>query len=224
MKKSAFLLIMSSLLLSGCTLDLGFIKLGGDTEDKQNEKEKTPENPGKSEDLTEYTATIETCGDAIQDVATGYGTQIDTDLESGKQAANRLTNCLKAQITKNECLTSTWFEKLNTADYGSDRAIIQMGSGKYSKAAYNAGTFKWNSTAKIYKVDVKAYAFVNGENVDEDAHLNVNGESFALFETGDEPATLKTFSKEFSSGVTNLTLVSETGRVFLKSLKITWKL
>ena len=224
MKKGIFLLILSACCLPSCDINLGFFSVGKTKSETSEENGKTPENPEEIDTKTTYTVTIETCGEPFKDVATGYGTQIDTDLESGSAGANKLTNCLRAQVTEAKCLTSTWFKKLNTAEYGSEWGILQFGSGKYTKGAYQAGTLTWNSTAKIMKVEVKAYAFVSSENVDEDAQLNVNGQSFPLFEEGDEAETLKTFSKEFSDGTTSLTLVSETGRAFLKSLTITWEL
>ena len=220
MKKNILLLLLSVGLLSGCTLDLGFIKLGGtSSESKENGKnnEKTPENPKENV----LTTTIYTSGEEIANFATTVGVKAETDLLSGHDAAVRLENCLKAQVTNSKCITSAWFKNVNSASYGTSGsyAIIQLGSGQD-----NTGIFKWNSSAKIYKAVVNAYAFVNTDNVDEDAHLDVNGESFKLHEENDPAEKLTIVTKEFSSGTNELVLTSVDGRLFIESLTLTWKL
>ncbi len=249
MKKNILVILLSAAFLTGCELDLGFIKIGKqeskepEAEQKQEENnQNSQENQGENGNNekpeggeeggneqqpetheNEYTATISTYGSEISDFATSAGVQVDTDLSSGAGNATKLTNCLKAQLEHAECLTSTWFEKINTAEW-DEKCIVQIGTGNPSKSNFNPGTFKWNSSVKIYRVEITAQCYAKPPySEDSDSKLKIdNGASQAL-KSGEE-LDFQTVSKDYENGTNSFTIQSVDGRVLLKALKITWRL
>ena len=131
---------------------------GGEDEGQQGgqgQGEQGGEGEQKPEAGDEYTAAINTYGASISSFATAAGVQVDSDLSSGANNAEKLTACLQAQLKYEECLSDTWFSKINTAVWDGS-CIVQVGTGNPAKDNFNSGTFKWNSTAKIYKVEETA--------------------------------------------------------------------
>ena len=248
MKKNIFVILLSAALLSGCELDLGFIKVGKDESNEPQAEQKQEENSQNSQENHEenqnnnqpegeeqggneqqpetpegeYTATISTYGSEISSFATNAGVQVDTDLSSGANNAQKLTNCLKAQLKYEECLTSTWFQKINTAEWDS-KCIVQIGTGNYAKDSFNPGTFTWNSTAKIYKVEVTAQCYAKPSySEDSEAKLKIDNDAAQALKVGEE-LEFQTITKDYENGTNSFSIHSVDGRVLLKSLKITWR-
>ena len=192
---------------------------GGQGQGQQGGNEQTPDIPN------EYVATISTSGTAISGYATSAGVQADTDLSSGANNAANLTNCLKAQLQHEECLTSTWFQKINSAEWDSE-CIIQIGTGNPAKDNFNSGTFRWNSNAKIYKVEITAMCYAKPPySEDSNAKIKIDNDAAqTLKASGDTDVEFKTVTKEYENGANTFAIQSVDGRVLLKSLKITWRL
>ena len=254
MKKNILLVLLSTSLLTGCELDISIQRFFGlikeEPQSEQHEEENTEKEQENQENLeenkenpegeggegdggnqqqpeveNEYVATISTSGSAISDFATSPGVQVDTDLSSGANNGTKLTNCLKAQLEHEECLSSTWFSKINTAEW-DDECIVQIGTGNPAKDNFNVGTFRWNSTAKIYKVEITAMCYAKPPySEDSDAKIKIDADSAqALKASTDESVEFETLAKEYENGTNTFTIQSIDGRVLLKSLKITWRL
>ena len=250
MKKNILVILLSAALLAGCELDLGFIKIGKEiptepeTEQKEEEKkENSQENQGENGNNEQpeggeqggneqqqpeqtgdaYTALVNTNGKAIETVAVSSGVSIDTSLSSGAAKAELFQTALKAQLEYESCLTSITCLTLNTAVWDGV-CMIQIGTGNPAKNKFNPGTFTWNSSAKIYKVEIDAMCYSKEQGAtDSLAHLKVDGTDYSLDVGTNEELEFKTISKEYAQGTKSFTLVSDGGRVLLKSLKITWK-
>ena len=249
MKKNILVILLSAALLTGCELDLGFFKIGGDqpketeTEQKQeqnnqnsqenqgengnNENHEGGEQGGNGQQHEQsgdvYTATVNTSGSAISTVAVSSGVSIDSSLASGYKKADALRDALKAQLQYESCLASINCLTLSTAVWNGD-CIIQIGTGNPASDKFNSGTFTWNSSAKIYKVEIIAQCYSKDEGAtDSLAHLEVDGEDHSLELGTNEEPEFKTISKDYTEGTKSFSLVSVGGRVFLKALKITWR-
>ena len=255
MKKNIILILLSAALLTGCEFDISLQRLFSgkqeeqetqqtDEENSQNSEEKpqnSEENNNNSGDeghngeqggnnqtpiiQNEYVAEIKTSGTAISNFATSAGVQVDSDLSSGAGNAAKLTSCLKAQLEHEECLSTAWYEKINTGEWDNE-CIVQIGTGNPAKNNFNPGTFKWNSTGKIYKVEITAICYSKPSySEDSNAKLKIdNDEAQALKSSTEETLQFKTIVKEYENGTNSLTIQSIDGRVFLKALKITWSL
>lgn len=242
MKKNILLVLLSAALLTGCELDLGFIKFANDgskeseqqqkqEENNQNSQENQGENENKPEGSGEqqgqpgdvYTALINTSGAAISAVATKSGVSIDTTLLSGAEKAELFKTALKNQLQYDACLTSITCVNLYTAVW-QDVCMIQIGSGNPAKGNLKSGTFTWNSSAKIYKVEIDAQCYSKEQGAtDSLAHLKVDESDYSLEVAENEELEFKTISKEYAEGTNSFSLVNDGGRVLLKSLKITWR-
>ena len=249
MKKNILLILLSSAFLTGCELDIsiqrffGLIKEEPQQEQKEEENhENSQENPQENEESNnheggeqggneqkpetnedEYTATISTYGSDISGFATKAGVQVDSELSSGANNANNLTKCLKAQLGHEECLTSAWYEKINTAEWDS-KCIVQIGTGNPTKDNFNPGTFKWTSSAKIYRVEITAQCYAKPPySEDSDAKIKIDDGTAQALKVGEE-LEFQTISKEYEDGTNSFTIQSIDGRVLLKALKITWRL
>ena len=246
MKKNILLILLSATLLSGCELDISIQRFFGLIKEEPKEQQKEEENNENSQENQEnnensgeeqhggeeeqkpsagqkYTVKISTSGTAISGLATSAGVQVDTNLSSGAANSEKLTNCLKSQVQFEECISSAYFEKINTAVWDKV-CMIQIGTGNPVKDNFNPGTFKINSKAKIYNVAIEAQCYSKELGAtDSSAHLKVNNEDFSLEVAENEDLEFKTFTKEFSEGTNSLSLVSSGGRVLLKSLTITWR-
>lgn len=251
MKKNILLVLLSASLLSGCELDIAVKRFFGlikeEPQQQEDNKENNQENQGNSgeNDKTdggegegqqggegegeqkpnagdEYVATISTYGSSISSFATSGGVQVDTDLSSGANNAAKLTACLQAQVKYEECLSGTWFSKINTAIW-DNACIVQVGTGNPAKDNFNSGTFTWNSTAKIYKVEITAMCYAKvGYSEDSSAKIKIDDGSAQALKDGTE-LEFKTLTKEYAEGTNSFTIQSIDGRVFLKSLTITWR-
>ena len=201
---------------------------GNSGENKENEGgegegQQGGEGDQKPEAGDEYTATINTFGASISSFANAAGVQVDTDLSSGASNAEKLTACLQAQLKYEECLSGAWFSKINTALWDGS-CIVQVGTGNPAKDNFNPGTFKWNSTAKIYKVEVTAMCYAKaGYSEDSLAKIKINDDSAEALKVENEELEFKTIVKEYEEGINALTIQSIDGRVLLKALKITWR-
>ena len=187
------------------------------------------------------TKTINFFGNALPNEWTAPGVSMDSTLLSCETQNDRLVNITKNQINDNNLISELFFTKLNTAYFDSSSLIIQIGTGNPTKNNFNPGTFIWTSVSKIIKIDVTAMCYVKEQGAtDSSAHLKIEAGtkgvdknynrpitnsttsdmSFAVQE--DETPEYKTYSNEFAEGIDRFCLTSLDGRVFLKSLTITW--
>ena len=244
MKKNILLVLLSAALLTGCELDLGFVKLGGNqnngfqSEEKQNESnQNSQENHGNSEenqqqnnenqpkdDLTqEYTLKINTSGQDFRGIATQAGVQMDD--KSYKDNADKLKDYFDSKLEYANLLTGLSCTKLNTAEWESV-CYLCIGTGYHGNGNFAKGALSWTSGVKIYKVEIEAMAYAKDYGggtfgVDSISHVLIDEDDHSL-ETEQAPV-IQTFEKEFVDGVTNFTIHSTGSRVLLKSMTITWR-
>ena len=252
MKKNILLILLSAALMTGCNVDLGFIKIGGGktseltTEEKQdqnneNSQEKPQENQNtdgnKPEDQSqnqdppkpalegEYTVEILFTGSAFKAIFPKDGNNIDN--KEHAENKKKLFDYCSSYLEKDGLLESFSCTKLNTAIYGSS-TILTIGTGYYAKDMFNPGTLTWNSKVSIYKVEIKAQAYFkensySGNVIDYPAHVLIDTDDHSLEVESESELALQTFSKEYAEGTKSFSINSTGGRVLLESLKITWR-
>ena len=241
MKKKLLFVPLFGMLLAGCSFeDLMFWKKKDD-----GSSEKEPENPGEKgdDDATtgSVTKTINFYGSYLSSEWTASGVSMDSTLLSCKTQNERLVNSTNSQVNSASLLSELFFTKLNTAQYDENGLIIQIGTGNPAKDNFKSGTFIWTSSKKITKVEVTAQCYTKSQgSTDTDAQLKIEAGTKGTDEGYDRPIessttadmslaveaeetpTYKTFTHEYSDGIDRFCLTSLGGRVFLKSLTITW--
>ena len=242
MKKNVLLILLSAFMLTGCELDLGFIKFGSydNTEQKedqnnQNSQEKPDENQnssgnngsstgdntgGDKPELTnEYTAIVATSGTAFAAKFSG-GSHFDT-----QSKVDTLKDFFKGQLEYNGLISSLACTNLHSQAF-NDYTYLQFGSGSGS------GALAWTSSVDILKVEVTALCYAKYDsyhkmyNIDSWSHFLINDFDTDLTYDTQEGTKIPeevSFSKTFESGTKSFSLVSKDGRVFVKQLKITFK-
>lgn len=215
MKKSFLILLFSALLLTGCGKDPGGKgdNPGGDTPD--------PIPAGT------YSKTIKLSGTEFSSFATGTNKQTDDQEFPGNKA--QLLTYLQSKVDYPEMVSDIQTKKLNTAEWDTNVALC-VGTGYYLNNKFNPGTLMWQSGIKIYNLQVKARAYTKNNSyqgvvqIDEAAKIKIDeNESVALFNAGDETATIKTLNYEYPEGVDYFTISSFGARVVLEEVTITWK-
>lgn len=234
MKKNILLIVLSSVLLAGCSLSDIFPWGKKDNEPKQD----TPKN------LT--SKTINFYGSYLYEGWTTQGVNMDSTMLSCDDQNERLRALTSAQVDNNSSLLSElFFTKLNTGYYdyvNSTDLAITIGTGDPSKNKFQSGTFVWTSVKKIYTIEVTAKCYEKGEyTLDSNAHLSLEAGTKGSdveysrpitdsikddysFEAVDGAAIYKTYSKTYEKGIDRFCLTSKKGRVVIQSLKIFWEL
>lgn len=237
MKKNILLVLLSASLLAGCNLDLGFIKVGDNsnnqTENQQNNEnsqEKPQENGNNNNNSNEnnnnqqspelidesgYTATLSTSGSSFASQFSP-GSHFDTE-----QKRANLKEYLSSQLQYSELINTIACTNLHSQTY--QETYLQFGSGT------GVGALAITSNVKIYKVEVKVLCFAKYDdyhnilNVDSWSHFYINDQDNDMTYDGQSAPSVMSFEKSFESGIDTVTLASKDGRVFLKEMTITWK-
>ena len=247
MKKNILVILLSSFLLAGCEFNLDFIKNRNNEskepeaeqnkeENSQNYQENTGENDNNNESqggeqggeqggnqqqdppINEYSPIILTSGSA-------FASQFSDRTQFGNGSGTlSLKNYLAGQLNNNNLLTSLECSTIQALNFKESR-ILQIGSGS------TTGSFTWESeNTKIYKVEVTVCCYTkynDNDNVwvtDSWSHFLIDEDDHDLtYDGATEPAMLS-FSKDYENGTNSFTLSNKDGRVFIKEMKITWRL
>jgi len=249
MKKKLLFLPLVGLLLSACSFeDLMFWKKKEDST-PQNQEGSSDDDGGEGEgdgsSTNHVTKTINFFGSYLPNDWKSSGVSMDSTLLSCSTQNEKLINATKTQVNDSNLLSDLFFKKLNTAVYDSSGLIIQIGTGNPAKSNFSSGVFTWTSSKKITKVEVTAQCYAKdqgavdskaslkieaggkGTDVDENNNYQrpitnaVSADMSFEVESGESPA-YKTYSYEYNEGINRFCLTSLGGRVFLKSLVITW--
>lgn len=245
MKKNIFVLIASTLVLSGCSILRNSVfdifnhskEKPNNPENQEEQKQEQEEKQGEQEEHhedqehseggfdEEYTVTIKLSGDEFSTIATKQGFQInDTDYP---QNVEILKNYCASYLEHDKLLTSLNCTKLNTAEI-DDKVYLCVGTGYFANDKFNQGILKWNSEEKIYKVEIKAQAYLkrnsySGDIIDYPAHVWIEEDDHSSeVEQGSTPV-VQTFTKEFNDGVNSFSIKSTGARVLLEEITITWR-
>ena len=248
MKKKILFVPLLGMLLAGCSFeDLMFWQ-----KKDEESKEKQQENPGKTDDggkeeetTGSVTKTVNFYGSYLPSEWKAQGVGMNCELDSCSTQNSKLRNCTSGQVGDASLLSELFFTCLNTAPYDDNSLVIAIGTGDPTGNKYKSGTFVWTSSKKIVKVDVTAQCYYKGVGAtDSNAHLTIEAggkgtdvtennnyqrpitdgtttDMSLAVESGETP-TYKTFSNEYENGINRFCLTSLDGRVFLKSLTITW--
>ena len=243
MKKKILLLPLLAFILSGCSFeDLMFWKK---KEDNPGQKQETPSGNENLDNLKNpFTTTINFYGDSLPSEWTSTGLHMDSTVEAYSSDNSKLVKVATDQVNNSNLLSELFFKNNHLGKYDDSGMILQIGSGNPApdKQTFQSGTFVWTSIKKIYKVDVTAQCYTKELGAtDSSAHLKIeagekgtdtaenrpinskvtNDLSFAAGESGPE---YKSYSNTYPKGVERFSLTSLDGRVFLKSITITWDL
>lgn len=251
MKKNILVILLSATLLTGCEVDLGIIKIGGDqtkepaTEQKQEEQnQNSQENQGENQSSGENQ---QQGGGEQGGGEQGGGGQQHTDpleqeytatvLTSGTQFATLFPGGSHFDTeSKKEALFNFLDDQLEYKNLISSIVCDNLHTQKYDSATYmsfgsqnGSGSFKWNSLVKIYRVEVtvQSYAkyvdYTSTYNVDQNSKFYIDEDLCQLTFDSNNLPEMQTYTKNFTEGVTSFTLSSLDGRAFLKDMKITWR-
>ena len=224
MKKNILLILLSCFALTGCELDLGFFKLGKETENTP----KTPENPEENkeiedddptdEQIGEYTVTIPLCGPEFSSITSGQAGYVFAD------HPDVLDTYCASKLDATNMLSGITFENLNTAVY-KNVLYLSLGTGYYANNKFKEGIFTWTSPLPIHKVEIQGKAYSKLDNngaTDIQSVVWIDNTSLSLECASDEDPTSDTLCVEYENGTQSFTLKSTGSRVMLESLKITW--
>ena len=243
MKKNIFVILLSSFLLAGCEFNLSFIKLGNSEskepgmeqnheENNQNSQENTGENENNNEPqggeqgenqqqdppINEYVATILTSG---SEFASQFSDRTQFGNESGTQ---NLKNFLAGKLNNSNLLTSLECSTMQALNF-KDSRILQIGSGSAT------GSFVWESAnTKIYKVEATVCCYTKYNDYDNIwvtdswSHFLIDQDDHDLTYDGAAEPEMVSFSKTYENGTNSFALSNKDGRVFVKEMKITWRL
>lgn len=173
----------------------------------------------------EYTATIKLSGNEFSAVATAAGVQFD---DSGySRNVEMLKEYCDSGLEYEDLITSISCKNLNTAEWEKGAALC-IGTGYYGNDKFKAGTFKWVSGVKIYKVELKARAYTkrndySGDIIDSPAHVQLDGDDLELMPSGATTAEVKTLTKDYAEGVNSFSITSTGARVVVQEVTITWR-
>lgn len=205
MEKSFLILLLISLGLAGCGDD-------------------TAKDPG-SDPIIGPTGTqvvkLLTSGDTFKQTFTN-GTQF-----GGVHSTNieRLTSFLNEQAANKDLIESLDCVSLNSLDdFGTDGyRYLTVGSSSAS------GSLTVNSKYHVSNVKVECINYHKGYegggyNCDRDSHLLIDEDDNSLEIGATEEPSVQEFEKDYDDdGVTSFTISNSSGRVFIKSLTITYK-
>ena len=241
MQKNILIVLLSSLCLAGCTLDLSIFGFGnnnnnnsnnGDNQDNDVDPEGQQQQQTPTTDPTKptldksYTANISLAG---ADFCTklgirGQGFQINANGGAANKAS--FESYLEGELLYNNLLISTACVEMNSAPYRSSFCICIGTRNDNNETGFDQGTFTWNSGVNIYKVEVKARGYYKTEGAkDTSASIFIDSDETSLsFDASSEPP-YSLVSKEYASGTKTFSIKSsEYGRITLESISITWGL
>lgn len=165
----------------------------------------------------EYTQEIMTSG---SDFAGSFNAGYHFDTEDHKL---ELSNYFDDQVEYYNLISKVETDNLHTQKFKSV-TYLQFGSGSNAE-----GSLKWVSIEKIYRVEINVLCYAKEDtyhditNVDNWSHIAIDDQDNDLtYTTGGDPE-VKTFALDYPQGTTSFTVKSSMGRVFMKSMKITWR-
>ena len=215
MKKKIFPLLLSVLALTGCDL---LTSLVPDFLNPFKKDEEQGQNQQQDQGIDgEYTKEIMTSGEVF---VSNFTPGFHFDTEGNIQ---KLSNYFDNQAGRLNLLSTIETDNLQVQTFKTE-TYLQFGSGSNA-----VGSLKWTSVEKIYKVEINVLCYAkedthnNITNVDNWSHIAIDDKDFDLtYMTGGDPAVM-TFSEDYSEGTTEFTIKSSLGRVYMKSMKITWR-
>ena len=245
MKKNILLILLSGAFLTGCEFDITLQRLFGkknNEPEQQQKEENSQENPGKNQNTdgdggqttpssgeqtpadpkdlddleNQYTATILTSGSKFASEFSG-GSHFDTETKQ-----TNLKNFLSSQLEYKGLISSTVCTNLHAQAFDGV-TYLTFGSQK------NVGALALTSAIKVYKVEIKVLCFAKYNdtdhvtNIDSNAHFMINNDDHDMSYDGLTNPSVMSFEKSFEEGTTTFNLASNSGRVFLQSMTITWK-
>lgn len=165
----------------------------------------------------EYTETIMTSGASF---AGSFNNGYHFDTEAHKV---ELANYFDDQVEYEYLISKVETSNLHSQKFKSE-TYLQLGSGSNAE-----GLIKWVSIEKIYKVEINVMCYAKEDtyhgitNIDNWSHIAIDAQDFDLTYDGGTDPEVKTFSLEYPQGTTEFTVKSSMGRVFMKSMSITWR-
>lgn len=165
----------------------------------------------------EYTEKINTSGTSFaSSFSAGY--HFDTDAHKLE-----LANYFFDQVEYLNLITKVETNNLHAQKFNSD-TFLQFGSGSNAE-----GYIEWQSIEKIYKVEIEVLCYAKTDtyhgitNVDSWSHVAIDSTDFDLTYDGKTDPEIRKFSLDYPQGVTSFTVSSSLGRVYMKSMTITWR-
>ncbi|MCQ2793738.1 MAG: hypothetical protein MJ221_05000 [Bacilli bacterium] len=205
MKKSLLLFLILPFVLAGCG--------GQDNPSPEPEPEPTP--------VTLTTTTFVTSGESYKSNFTNGGQF--TDGHSGN--IEKLTTFLNGQsevgdfIKSLDCVSCNSLDDVNKDGY----RYFTIGSAKAN------GSITFNSDYDITYVKVECMNYNNtyttgggGSTCDRNAHLLIDEKDNPLELNDTETPSLQPFDKTYDDPVNNFTIASHNGRVFIKSITVSY--
>lgn len=240
MKKNILLILLSSALLASCSFS-DIISFGKKDNDSNKESENQENNDNKERDENTQSKTINFYGSYLPSAWTKTGVNMDSTLLSCSSANDLLIGAVNSQVNDSNQLSELFFTNLHVGYYETSGLVLQLGSGQVPK-----GTLVWTSVKKIKKVEVIGQCYTKPEGAaDTTAHMTIeaggkgtdvtennnyqrpitNSTTKDMFElkSGENPS-YKMEPNEYEEGINRFCLTSLGGRMFLKSLTITWEL
>lgn len=215
MKKNILLVLLSALLVTGCSYDKG------DLRDPDGEGGGGGDNPPPAGDVTK---TFSTSTDALSQI---FGARVGFVGSNNASNVENLENSFRTTAGNDDCLKSLGFTGyVQTLDCGDHANEVYLCLGSRN----SSGTMKWNSIAKITKVEFtvlnyyKTFDYEPYVSLDSNAAFKIDSDTHSLAMTETVAPTKQTFSKEYADGTTSFTVSSDSGRVLIDSFKITWTL
>lgn len=247
MKKNILLILLSSALLASCSFSdiISFGKKDNDSSSKEPENQENNDN--KEQDKNTQSKTVNFYGSYLPSEWTDPGINLDSTLASCSSANDLLIGAVNPQVNDSSQLSELFFTNLHAGYYETSGLVLQLGSGQVSKGNYTSGTLVWTSVKKIKKVEVVGQCYTKPAGAtDTTAHMTIEAGgkgtdvtqnndyqrpitnsttkdmSFAV--EAEETLAYKTYTNEYPDGINRFCLTSLEGRMFLKSLTITWEL
>lgn len=202
----------------------------GDNVDVNNNENNNNNNDDNKKESQEYVATFVTCGD-------GFSNEIPmrTAFAGSTNANNvdKLKTYLSRGLEYDDLITNLEFGGYVQA-LDAYQGVVHLCLGSSS----TDGLMTWTSTRKILKVETtvvnyyKTYtAWVEGQAVPDSitsdclAHFMIDDTDYSLELTESLVPEVKTFTQTYGEeGTSSFSFASVSGRVLIKSIRITWKI
>lgn len=223
MKKNLLLLLVPALLLVGCGK-----KDEGETNNQtqsQTEESGSQETGGQEihQDPVTKTSTLVTFGDS-------YEAEFTNGLQFGSDHAGnvtKLTDFLNGQALDSNLVRSLDCVSLNSLDDlekdGSGNRYLTFGSKSAS------GSLTMQFSYPVSKIEILCINYHNtyaggggGYNCDVNSHLKIGDNDLSLEIVDKTKPVEKTLSVDYSTAVSSIKVESAGGRVFVKSISITY--
>lgn len=227
MNKKTLILLFVPLLLAGCVDPLDE---GGNNnpsiDDNQGQQEGEHQQQS-SEGLQKYTEVVafSTFVESSNDYAI-FANKFPAGSDFNNQTKkDQFKEFLDDQLDYLDLISSVGATNCHTQKYDSN-TYFQLGSGSNAE-----GSFTWNSDVKIYKVEaaVLCYSKYNDYNqfyvTDSWSYFAIDDEDNDLTNKVDSDGKplVVTYFKEYAEGTDSFSISSSLGRVYVKTLKITWR-